>query len=196
MTKIEKWIVLTPSSLETENVTYKADVAGKEFLTQLYRQHIKDYPKFFKMDTLCRLGFVAGELLIGNKEISGDGYSIILFNRSGSVANDMAYQKTIEEESYFPSPAVFVYTLPNIITGEIAIRRKINAETSFYLLPEPDGVMMEQIVRSSITPNTKGVICGWTECYGDNDFKAVLFLLGEDSPTEFTAENITRIINR
>ena len=31
-------------------------------LTQLYRQEVGDYPKFFKMDVLSRLGFLLTEL--------------------------------------------------------------------------------------------------------------------------------------
>ena len=42
------------------------------------------------------------------------------------------FQETIQHaDSYYPSPALFVYTLPNIVTGEIAIRNKYYGETSF-----------------------------------------------------------------
>ena len=32
-------------------------------LTDFYREKVGDYPKFFKMDTLCKLGFLLGELI-------------------------------------------------------------------------------------------------------------------------------------
>lgn len=35
-------------------------------ITELYREFAGDYPKFFKMDSLCRLGFMAAELLLKN----------------------------------------------------------------------------------------------------------------------------------
>ena len=37
---------------------------GKEMLTEVYKTKIGDYPKFYKMDMLSRLAFVASELLI------------------------------------------------------------------------------------------------------------------------------------
>ena len=33
-------------------------------LTDLYRQWAGDYPKFFKMDTLSKLGFLLAEMLV------------------------------------------------------------------------------------------------------------------------------------
>ena len=37
------------------------------------------------------------------------------------------------KESYYPSPAVFVYTLPNICIGEISIKYKLYSENSFFI---------------------------------------------------------------
>ena len=96
-------------------------------------------PKFYKMDPLCRLGFVASELLLqaegDRRDTPRDDRAIILFNRSSSIQADEAYQASIQDaEDYFPSPAAFVYTLPNIVTGEIAIRNHYQGETSFYIL--------------------------------------------------------------
>ena len=34
-------------------------------LTALYRSRVGDYPKFFKMDTACKLGFLLAEELAG-----------------------------------------------------------------------------------------------------------------------------------
>ena len=94
---------------------------GSALLTQIYRSHIGDYPKFFKMDTLCKLGFVASELLLnseGNRNFEPrEDRAVILFNRNASLQADTNYQSTIQDsENFFPSPAAFVYTLPNIVT--------------------------------------------------------------------------------
>ena len=40
---------------------------GAEKLVELYRTHVGNYPKFFKMDPLCRLGFVASEMLLNQE---------------------------------------------------------------------------------------------------------------------------------
>ena len=41
---------------------------GKEMLTEVYKTKIGDYPKFYKMDMLSRLAFVASELLIESED--------------------------------------------------------------------------------------------------------------------------------
>ena len=111
-------------------------------LVELYREYVKDYPKFFKMDTLSRLGFMAAELLLqaegAERFVPREDRAVILANRSASIKNDKDYLETISEGNYYPSPALFVYTLPNIVTGEIAIRNKYLGETAFYVLDNPN----------------------------------------------------------
>ena len=142
-------------------------------LVELYRRYTTDYPKFFKMDTLCRLGFVAAEILL--KEQSVD--TVIMANRSASIKNDTDYLATISDGNYYPSPALFVYTLPNIVTGEIAIRHHIQGETSFYILDAPD--QLEQIVKAqlAITDRQSSVLTGWCECRAKNEFYAKLQII-------------------
>ncbi|MBQ8269853.1 MAG: hypothetical protein IJZ22_01420 [Bacteroidaceae bacterium] len=196
---IGSWVKIDSNHVCLNGENVNTGEKGKELLVALYRKYIKDYPKFFKMDTLSRLGVVACDLLMGSKEIAdGDkeNMSIILFNAAGSIANDSSYQKTIVEDNYFPSPAVFVYTLPNIVTGEIAIRHKIYGETSFYITKDADATQIFDIVNSSLPNDGTGTcICGWLECKADDDFEATLFLLDNSNDCLFNIENINRIIN-
>ena len=115
---------------------------GSALLVDIYRRCVGDYPKFFKMDPLSRLGFVASELLLGEekpRKQDCEDRAVVLFNRSASLADDLLYQETIQDPgNYYPSPAVFVYTLPNIVTGEIAIRNKYYGETAFYVFEDND----------------------------------------------------------
>ena len=194
---IRSWVKINTNSVCLNGNEILTETSGKELLIGLYRKYLKDYPKFFKMDTLCRLGTVACELLLDN--IKGDNYkediSIILFNKSASLANDKIYQKTIVEDNYFPSPSVFVYTLANIVTGEIAIRHKIYGETSFYILNTIDIQQIHEIVTSTLTGKDNKCICGWLECSSDNSFDAILFLFDGSNNNHFNIENINRIIN-
>ena len=65
-------------------------------ITELYREFAGDYPKFFKMDSLCRLGFMAAELLLKNIPAPiRENAAIALFNRNGSLITDRNYQKTV-----------------------------------------------------------------------------------------------------
>ena len=143
---------------------------GEKMLVELYRRYVKDYPKFFKMDTLSRLGFIAAELVLQDQRVE----AVILANRSASIKNDTDYLATITGENYYPSPALFVYTLPNIVTGEIAIRHHIQGETSCYILENPE--QLEPIILSQITRQSP-VLAGWCECSGPNTFNAKLQII-------------------
>ena len=70
---------------------------GEKMLVELYRRYVKDYPKFFKMDTLSRLGFIAAELVLQDQRVE----AVILANRSASIKNDTDYLATITGENAF-----------------------------------------------------------------------------------------------
>lgn len=146
-------------------------------LTSLYKQMIGDYPKFYKMDGLSRLGFVASEILLNAEKGETDKEkAIIFFNHSSSIASDRNYKKSIKDkDNYFPSPSIFVYTLPNIVTGEIAIRNHFHGETSFFILPEKDEKMMEEILQASCRDaQSKSFLTGWIDYEDERHFEADL----------------------
>ena len=156
----------------------------RDNLTEIYRRECNDYPKFFKMDHLCKLGFIATELLL--KECPLDDatpdrhdVAVILFNRSASINADRQYQHTIQDrQEFFPSPSVFVYTLPNIVTGEIAMRHGIHGETSFYVLDHRDDAVMRQHAQNAfLDHDTRYVITGWIDCTDKEHFEADMQLL-------------------
>lgn len=179
--KIKAHVSITPEKVIVGEKMLIFDSVGADLLVEVYRKKVGDYPKFFKMDSLARLGFVATELLLGEetpRRTDCEDRAVILFNRSASLADDTEYQKTIGEDGFFPSPAVFVYTLPNIVTGEIAIRNKYYGETSFYVLEEKDDRMMKEIVDQAFQdPVTESVITGWLECSDQEHFEAELYLI-------------------
>lgn len=157
-------------------------------LTALYKQMIGNYPKFYKMDGLSRLGFVASEILLNaEKEETEEEKkqeerknleerAIIFFNHSSSIASDRNYKESIKDkDNYFPSPSIFVYTLPNIVTGEIAIRNHFQGETSFFILPDKDKKMMEEILQASCRDGqSKSFLTGWIDYEDERHFEAEL----------------------
>lgn len=152
-------------------------------LTNIYKQKIGEYPKYYKMDGLCRLGFVASELLLqaeGNVRFK-DCYdrAVVLFNRSSSISSDKKFLKSIQDkENYFPSPSVFVYTLPNIVTGEIAIRNHYYGETSFYILPSKNERQMNEVLETVfVDTQCKSVLTGWIDYEDGEHFEADLMLI-------------------
>ena len=153
---------------------------GKEhhsLLTSLYKQMIGNYPKFYKMDGLSRLGFVASEILLNAEKGETDKErAIIFFNHSSSIASDRNYKESInDKDNYFPSPSIFVYTLPNIVTGEIAIRNHFHGETSFFILPDKDERLMEEILQASCRDaQSKSFLTGWIDYEDERHFEAEL----------------------
>lgn len=170
-------IEITTTSVLLDGKTIAVEQTGDKLLVELYRRYVGDYPKFFKMDTLSRLGFIAAELLLKQSAISDLQLvdAVILANRSASIKNDTDYLATITEGNYYPSPALFVYTLPNIVTGEIAIRHHIQGETSFYILNSPE--QLKPIVASTLTAKHSTALVGWCECSKQDNFYAKMQLI-------------------
>ncbi len=171
-------VMITPSSATVDGKTIPVG-EGASLLTALYKEHIADYPKYYKMDALCRLGFVASELLLkAAGGISDQACGVVLFNRSSSVVSDRKYlESTADADNYFPSPSVFVYTLPNIVTGEIAIRNGFHGETSFFILPEKSQATMDSIIATAFADSgTNTLLTGWIDYDDDLSFEADMWI--------------------
>lgn len=170
-------VTITPEEVILNGEKLRTTAQGGALLTELYREHINDYPKFFKMDELSKLGFVASELLLqstNDRHMDSRDRAVVLFNRTGSLCNDRKYQSTISDiDNFFPSPSLFVYTLPNIVTGEIAIRNKYYGETSFYVIDHDDPELIRETAENALRQGTaNSVICGWLDCEDQDHFMA------------------------
>lgn len=206
MRTIRKWVRITPQGAWINGVRVRLDESQDPLPVALYRQRIGGYPKFFKMDPMCRLGFVASELLLEGEEerfTPREDRAVVLFSNSGSFASDSHYEETIANpEEYYPSPAVFVYTLANIVTGEIAIRNKFFGETICYLTDRNDMRLMVETVDEALEdPVTRSVVTGWVESPSAECFEAVLFLVektdGEAAgqAVEWRTDEVEKIMN-
>ena len=54
-------VYINPETVLVNGKALAHKETGSALLTELYRTHIGDYTKFFKMDILSKLGFVASE---------------------------------------------------------------------------------------------------------------------------------------
>ena len=178
---------ITPEGawLDGRLLPVKGEPNEKSLLTTIYKQMIGDYPKYYKMDGLCRLGFIASELLrqaekaeeTSIKELQRSR-GVVLFNRSSSISSDKKYLASIaDKDNYFPSPSVFVYTLPNIVTGEIAIRNGYHGETSFYILPEKNEEQMQTLIQTAfLDSQTTSLLTGWIDYEDREHYEADLYI--------------------
>ena len=181
--KVTHRVKLTPECLVVDGKCVAEAVAGESFLTHLYRKYKMEYPKFFKMDVLCKVGFIASEILLeaegAERFVPRADRAVILFNRHSSLNADRTFQRTIADpEEFYPSPSVFVYTLPNMVTGEIAIRNGFHGETAFYVLPRKDERLMHQVVGASLAADCpSAVLAGWLDYEDDEHYEAELWRL-------------------
>ncbi len=168
-----------------------------EFLVAVYRYLNIQYPKFHKMDHLSKLGWLASEILLQNpydkEKYAPEEVGIVLSNAQASLDTDIRYYETTRNMA---SPALFVYTLPNIVIGEISIRNFFKGENAFFITEDFDAVFIEQYVGNLIKNNIlQCCICGWVDVL-NNDYKATLFLIEKYKSTNsvnFTSDNLIKI---
>lgn len=163
-------------------VVFEAMAPLPDFLALAYQHFDLQYPKFYKMDTLSKLGWLAAEVLLQGLDTSRyapESIGIVLSNANASLDTDIRYWDTVKE---MPSPAVFVYTLPNIVAGEIAIRHKWKGENAFFISPAFDPGLINWYVDDLFdNGRAEACLCGWVDVSG-----------GEGNAELFFVEKINR----
>ena len=202
---IRKTAIIRNEKVEPANEIF---VNFATFIKALYKKEGISYPKFYKMDNLSKLGFLSAELLLNDstflERYRRENIGIVIMNSSSSLDTDLAYNETIRDKSnYFPSPSVFVYTLPNIVIGEICIRHKIKGENAFLITDQFDPEKIIGAVNLLMNNDrAEACICGWVEVLEDT-FESVLFLIEKGLPDNdyhtpgehlpFTLERLTQL---
>lgn len=161
------------SAVLPDGTQLKATSTGtKQWLGELYNHMGMSYPKFFKMDCLSKAGILAAEMVMravgqNTEELKND-WGVVCFNSAASLDDDRTYQETIRDpENYFPSPSVFVYTLANIVAGEMAIKYKLRGETSFYISESFDKMKLEKAVSDVFAQtDLHHLLAGWVDYDG------------------------------
>lgn len=153
------------------------------FLVDAYRHLNIGYPKFYKMDRLCQLGFLAAEAVLtaqpGVRAYAPEAVGIVLANRHSSLDTDVRYQETV---SALPSPSLFVYTLANIVTGEICIRHGFKGENTFFIFDRYDIPFLNDYIGQLLEQgDAEAVIGGWVDAW-PGQYDAFIYLV-EKKPT-------------
>lgn len=176
-------VEITPKSVVVDGHTLACEATGKALLTDLYKRAVGNYPRFYKMDLLSRLGFLTAELLLkadeDNDKTEISECAAVLFGHHGSVVADRNYLRTIATpEDFYPSPERFIYTLPNIVIGEIAIRHQLHAETTFIYLPRYNESELQHLIQvyAERLPS-KYLLTGWMDAEDDENYFAKMQLL-------------------
>ena len=169
---------------------------GTEWLIEAYKHFAIDYPKFFRMDNLSKAGWLAAEILLKGIELAlykPEDIGIVLANKSSSLDTDIKYFDTTKA---IPSPALFVYTLPNIVLGEISIRHRLKGENALFVSDRFEPGFIAGYVESLFAGGSvQCCICGWLDFF-ENDIDVDLYLVekrNDGKPVRFTEENINNI---
>lgn len=180
-------IAFTEESTTTSAPSAEASAkAGSGFLKSVYKHYQFNYPKFYKMDNLCKLAFITSELVLKNNPLAvkykPEDIAIVVSNSASSMDIDMEHQRSIaDKNNYFPSPSAFVYTLPNILIAEIAIKNSIKGENAFFIFDTFNSQFMSDYVNSLLNTGKAGCcIAGWIDFYDEN-YHACLYTVEKQS---------------
>jgi hypothetical protein len=183
--------------LQGEVVYKNEDGTLDEFMETAFGSLSIPYPKFYKMDRLSKLGFLAMELLAKDSQLmqryTAQQVAIVLSNAHASLDTDMQYYQSTKTMA---SPALFVYTLTNIVTGELCIRHGIKGENAFFVFPHFDAVQLcdyaEMVMASE---KTHACVAGWVDVMGDQH-DVFLYLMekqGNENALEHSADQIQKL---
>ena len=166
------------------------------WLKQLYRNQEIIYPKFYKMDTLSQTGFILTELLkVTNLKLTDvyqdDEIALLFANRFSSIDSDVRFQRSYQETS--PSPALFVYTLPNIVLGELAIYNKWYGENMFAVLPKFAADFYVSYAEILLSTGSEAVLCGWLDIADEQIHAFLFFVEKEGGGLAFNIENLQKL---
>lgn len=185
--------------IKNGNVIFETSVDGVDFLMEAYEFLQVGYPKFYKMDILSKSGMIAADVLLKQKAINNykaDDVGIILSNCNASLQADVNYLATANT---FPSPSLFVYTLPNIVIGEISIRYHFKGESAFFISEQFDAAWICFYVQHLLeTKKIKACLCGWVEAMNEEIDVCVFWVDGNSTETSipFTEASLKQIYNQ
>jgi hypothetical protein len=165
------------------------------FTSGIYKKLEIKYPKFYKMDNLSKLGFLAAEIALTNldfnEKYNADKIGIHLININSSIDTDIKYSNLIKQGT--ASPAVFVYTLPNIVIGEISIKNNIKGENLLMVADHYDIELQYNYINSLFKSNSIDVcICGFVD-YTETAYEAFIFIVEKNNHADFLSYTQTHI---
>lgn len=183
-------------------VIVERDQGSEEsWFKQLYKSQEFVYPKFYKMDSLSQSGYLMSEIIKRARpslltSYLDDEIAMLFANRFSSADSDIRFRSSYEDQG-MASPALFVYTLPNIVLGEIAILNKWYGENMFAVLPKFAPDFFVDYTQILLSTGSRAVLCGWLGIEGEQ-VKAFVFLIEEEGhpETELNREYLMEIAGK
>ena len=193
---INNWITINNTTIKAGTALLPPLPAFSPLTPEIVYDALQcSYPKFFKMDTLCKWAFLATECLFYKNDLSKgmdkNQVGIALTTSHGCLDVDKRYLAGIS----IPSPALFVYTLPNIMLGEICIRHGFKGEQISMINERYDPNELFFTVNSILNTGMDAALCGWADVSG-SEHDICLFWVSKKGPgIPFTVEVLAAIYN-
>ena len=202
---IISYIKIKNNKVWVNDIEQKIDTTEYGFMKSLYKYSGIKHPKFYKMDELSKLGFIASVLLLKENnvenrinEIDSNKIGIVLQNSDSTIDVDSSFYDSIaDKDKHHPSPALFVYTLPNISLGEISIYNKFRGENALFISEEYNVNLGVNYINSLFDKNKlDACIGGWFNANNGN-YEAFLYLasktINDNELYQHTKNNILKI---
>ncbi|MBV6405352.1 MAG: hypothetical protein IT228_11845 [Flavobacteriales bacterium] len=159
----------------------------EEALRTCYQALAMDYPKFHKMDLAAKLTVLVAEPVVRVARERGadltEATGVLALGASGCLGTDVEHWR-VRQATGLASPAVFVYTLPNIGVGELTIRHGMHGPSLCLMTEAPDApeaLMAARLLRRD--PRVRWLVCLWSDIFADR-FEAQAVVFGpDDHPT-------------
>jgi len=130
--------------------------------------------KFFKMDDLSKLGYIGVLALLKDygelEDVPCEKRGVFLGNSSSSLNSDIRHLAAIGvDDDLQASPAIFVYTLPNVVIGEVCIKNKFKGENTFFVFDSMSREKAEStLLKHASLTDMELVVVGWCDLLGDH----------------------------
>ncbi|GAB3007497.1 hypothetical protein GCM10027051_04270 [Niabella terrae] len=180
-----------------DRLVFETTAAGLDWLHAAYDALEVGYPKFYKMDLLCKSGMIACDVVFKEQTPAfPEQTGLVLSNHSGSIEADINYYKSVAE---IPSPALFVYTLPNILIGEISIRYQLKGENAFFVQEAFNASWLHEYITGLLeNQGMQACLGGWVEVE-DQQPEAFIFYVEKvkrPGSLNFTPQNLDHLYSK
>lgn len=196
---IQHWLHINDRSTVKDGVHVLPDGAEVNEPQDIFRLLQYNYMKFFKMDLLCKWAWLGAETLLTDKEgtlyegIDRNKIAVVLMTSHGCIDVDKKYLDGMQN---IASPALFVYTLPNIMLGEISIRHGFKGE---QLCLADESFNPEELffwVNDLLTNRgMEACLCGWADAYDNHKDICLFWVTKQEGTMNFTKDNLQELYN-
>lgn len=148
----------------------------------LYSSMQLNYPKFYKMDSLAKMAFLSLQLMEKEFSLSEQETSdvaLIFANSSSSITTDLKFIDSYTEKRN-PSPSLFVYTLPNILTGELSIFKKWYGENIFFIDEKFNAEFFIDQINFYLRKGSSACLCGWVNSTNESEECFLFYVTQEE----------------